>query len=514
MVGGGPDGVAWVQLLALVGAVAYGPLSCCAPGIEDLIGQMMGGQGGGMGGGGQQFQFNMGGGGGGRRHQPVEQVEFELDCDPAYEWIQGTTWNWNNWKNVKFEANGKFTAPDAPCEQERCSWRADAKRVYIECGDKKRGEAGLHVVKASKMAAEKGTTLKGKRKKDQDPCTATFVSKDEIAEEMQEFYLYKILGVDEDSTDKQIKKAYHKLSMKYHPDKNHGNAEAETMFKKVAKSYEILSNPELKMLYDMGGMEAVQEHAKEEAGGGGGGGGMLDMFFGGGGGGGKRRNSKKGPDANVQVEIDLADMYTGKEVEFNIQRRVVCRGCRKKSDGKCEGCVRCPNEVRMKQVQVQPGMFMQQQEEVRSKEKCKDNVPTPLKVEVERGVASGHKLTFPMMSEQKPGQIPGDVIVELRQKKHPRFRREGNTLHVDVFEITLKEALLGFSKTLKHLDQHEVPVTESGITKPGQTRRIKGEGMPHHNVPSERGDLVIKYKVIMPKTLTPAQRETLQTTLP
>ena len=140
----------------------------------------------------------------------------------------------------------------------------------------------------------------------------------------------------------------------------------------------------------MGGMESVREYAKEEAGGGGGGGGgLLDMFFGGGGGGGGQgRNSKKGPDAKVQVEVSLEDMYKGGEMTFNIQRRVVCRGCRKKSDGKCEGCGRCPNEVRMKQVQIQPGMFTQQQEEVRSKEKCKEE-DTPLTLTIEKGVASG-----------------------------------------------------------------------------------------------------------------------------
>lgn len=477
--------------------------SAVSPGLEDLLGQMMGGQGGG-GGGGQQFQFNnMGGGmGGGRRQQQVveEEPEFELDCDPVHEWLKGTSWHWNNWKTVKFEANGKFTAPDAPCEQNRCKWRADAKKVFIEWGDRKRGDAGLHVVKLSAQVPEKGTTMNGKRKHDQDKCSAEFISKDEVDPETEEFYLYKLLGVDEDATEKQIKKAYHKLSMKYHPDKNPGDEEADKMFKNIAKANEILANPELKMLYDMGGMESVKEYAKEQNGGGGGGG-MMDMFFGGGG---NRGSGKKGPDAQVQVEIELADMYTGKEVSFNIQRRVVCRGCRKKSDGKCEGCGACPHETRMKQVQVQPGMFMQQQEQVKSKEKCKEE-DTELNVDVERGVASGHKQTFPMMSEQKPGQIPGDVIVEIKQKAHPTFKRDGNDLKTD-FTITLKEALLGFSKTLTHLDGHQVTVTETGVTKPGQTKRVKGEGMPHHQVPSDAGDLIVKYNFIMPKELTDEQK--------
>merc|ERR1712167_505297 len=116
------------------------------------------------------------------------------------------------------------------------------------------------------------------------------------------------------------------------------------------------------------------------------------------------------------------------------------------------------------------------------------------------GVASGHEQTFTMMSEQKPGQIPGDVIVEMKQKKHSVFRREGNNLHVEI-EISLKEALLGFSKILDHLDDHEVTIAETGITSPGQSRRIKGEGMPVHNFPSDRGDLVVRYKLKMPGSL-------------
>merc|ERR1712216_92771 len=97
-----------------------------------------------------------------------------------------------------------------------------------------------------------------------------------------------------------------------------------------------------------------------------------------------------------------------------------------------------------------------------------------------------------------PGQIPGDVIVELKQKSHPDFRRDGNDLHANL-DITLKEALLGFSKTLVHLDGHPVTISEDGVTKPGQIRKVAGEGMPHHNFPSDKGQLFVKYSFIMPR---------------
>lgn len=466
-------------MLAVLAVVTLAEL-VSAPGIEDLLGQMMGGQGG----------FQQMGGGQRRQRQVVEEPEYELDVDDEFEWLAGTTWNWNNWQNVKFGANGQFEAPDRPCEEGRCTWSARKGVIKIRWGNRKHGDAGLHTLTADAMKPEAGTTLTGSRKHDNDPCSAKFVSKDQIDEEDVEFYLYTLLGLDEDATEKHIKKAYHKLSMKYHPDKNQGDTkeEAETMFKKVAKAYEILSNPEMKMIYDMGGMESVREYAKEEAGGGGGGGGMLDMFFGGGGGGG--RNSKKGPDAQVQVEVNLEDMYNGNDVTFSISRRVVCRGCRKKSDDperqkKCEGCGSCPNEIRMKQVQIQPGMFAQQQEEVKSKEKCKDE-DTELKLVIEKGTPSGHSQTFPMMSEQSPGKVPGDVVVEIKQKKHPQFRRDKNDLHLTL-EITLKDALLGFTTIVDHLDDHEVEVTETQVVSPGQVRKITGEGMPVHNFPSDRG---------------------------
>eukprot|EP01050_Picozoa_sp_SAG11_P022487 SAG11_NODE_4266_length_1979_cov_1.548936_1_plen_178_part_00 len=160
----------------------------------------------GMGGATFEMQGGMGGMG-----EPVEaEPEHELDCDPAYTWIAGTTWNWNDWANVKFEADGKFTAPDKPCQEGRCSWRADSKAVYIQWGDRKRGEAGLHKVTAVSMVAEAGNRVRGQRKHDGDRVSATFVSKDETAEEDEEFYLYTLLGLDEDATEKQIKKAYHK----------------------------------------------------------------------------------------------------------------------------------------------------------------------------------------------------------------------------------------------------------------------------------------------------------------
>eukprot|EP00631_Chrysoreinhardia_giraudii_P003677 CAMPEP_0197419360 /NCGR_PEP_ID=MMETSP1170-20131217/4875_1 /TAXON_ID=54406 /ORGANISM="Sarcinochrysis sp, Strain CCMP770" /LENGTH=207 /DNA_ID=CAMNT_0042946455 /DNA_START=9 /DNA_END=630 /DNA_ORIENTATION=+ len=118
---------------------------------------------------------------------------------------------------------------------------------------------------------------------------------------------------------------------------------------------------------------------------------------------------------------------------------------------------------------------------------------------------AGDEIRFPRKAEQLPGQIPGDVIVTLRQKPHPRFTRKGNDLHMDLV-ITLKEALLGFSKSFDHFDGHKVVVANPKISKPGEVKRIAGEGMPVKDVPSERGDLYVKLQFKMPADLTADQK--------
>merc|ERR1711871_789264 len=222
------------------------------------------------------------------------------------------------------------------------------------------------------------------------------------------------------------------------------------------------------------------------------------------------RKSKKGADARVELAVSLEDMYNGGNVDASISRRVVCRGCKNGGKGKnrerCSKCGRCPNEVRTVMRQMAPGFNVQQQEEVPSKHRCREE-KTELETVVERGMKHGSQIKFERMSEQRPGFIPGDVIMTLKQKPHKLFRHEGNDLHVDM-TISLKEALLGFSRTIKHLDGHEVEVgvPEGKITKPWQIIRLRGEGMPVHETPDEKGTLHVKMKIRFPRQLTAEQR--------
>jgi DnaJ homolog subfamily B member 11 len=325
-------------------------------------------------------------------------------------------------------------------------------------------------------------------------------------EEEEEKDWYEILGIDEDATDRQIKKAFRKLSVKYHPDKNKGNKEAQENFQEINNAYEVLGNPDKRVLYDAGGQKAVKEGER------GGGGSPLDAFFGGmfGGGGGGGRRGKKGRDVSVRVEVTLETLYNGGERTAEIERRVICRGCGKNPrKKKCRSCkTKCPNEIKMVQRQMAPGFMVQQQQEVPSKEMCK-NEKKRLTGQIEKGMPDGSKITFERESEQRPGYIPGDVIMILHTRKHRLFKRDGQNLH-HTMKITLKEALTGFSKTIQHLDGHVVTIKSKKVIKPFQVKQYPNEGMPVHNFPSQFGTLFVKFEIIFPKKLSQEDKNKLK----
>ena len=255
------------------------------------------------------------------------------------------------------------------------------------------------------------TRLKGKRVQDGEKCSATFLSKEERDEDLD---LYEVLGLDDEVDQKEIKKAYRKLSLRYHPDKCKKEVEVTKadgttttedcakLMNRVTLAYEVLGDEDKRILYDTGGLESVKEGVEEDEGGAAAAWTRSRCS----GAAAAARRWQRGPDARGAGRIPR-DMYLGNVVDAAITRRVVCRKCAGRSDGKCAGCGRCPNEVRMVQREMRPGMIVQQQEEVHSKEKCK-NEETILKAHVERGMGTGAELSFPRMSEQRPGQIPGN----------------------------------------------------------------------------------------------------------
>lgn len=316
--------------------------------------------------------------------------------------------------------------------------------------------------------------------------------------------LYAVLGIDDSADSREIKSAYRKLSLKHHPDK--GGDEA--IFKKITAAYEVLSDGDKRALYEAGGMEAVQKGT-----------GGRDPF-------GRPIGVQKGHDVSVTVDVPLEDMYKGGSVSAAINRRVVCRGCAldkqggtgrssswwsggsaaKEQPDRCAGCTAsCPPEKKIVQRRMGP-MIMNQEIMEPSKERCKDDAKT-LHADIERGAAELSEVVFPRASEQTPGKIPGDVKLRLRSAPHAVFSRNGtNDLSMEM-TLTLRQALLGFERTIRHLDGHSVLIRNEGVSTHGQVLTLPNEGMPVHGVPSEFGVLHVALKVAMPTALSDAEKD-------
>ncbi|KAK5135388.1 hypothetical protein LTR08_005330 [Meristemomyces frigidus] len=345
---------------------------------------------------------------------------------------------------------------------------------------------------------------------------------------------YDTLGVAPDATDDQLKKAYRKLALKFHPDKNpNAREEAEIKFKEVNKSYEILSDEQTRTVYDRFGKEGL-----EQGGGGGGGGGMaaedlFAQFFGGGGGGGggggpfggmfggggqmREQGPKKARTIHHVHKVSLEDIYRGKVFKLALQKSVICAKCdgRGGKEGAVKTCAGC-NGAGMKTMMRQMGPMIQrfqtvcpdcsgEGETVRDKDKCKvcNGKKTVIErkvlhVHVDKGVQTGTKVDFRGEGDQMPGVQPGDVQFEIEQKPHPRFQRKGDDLFYHA-EIDLLTALAGGAIYVEHLDERwlTVEIMPGEVIAPGEVKVIRGQGMPsyrHHDF----GNLYVQFDVKFP----------------
>ncbi|KAL7814396.1 hypothetical protein V8C26DRAFT_403680 [Trichoderma gracile] len=349
---------------------------------------------------------------------------------------------------------------------------------------------------------------------------------------------YKVLGVDKSASDKQLKQAYRQLSKKYHPDKNPGDETAHEKFVLVSEAYEVLSDSELRKVYDRYGHEGVKSH-RQGGGGGGGGGDPFDLFsrfFGGHGHFGRSSREPRGSNIEVRIEISLRDFYNGATTEFQWEKQHICEKCEGtgSADGKVETCNVCGGHgVRIVKQQLVPGMFQQMQMRCDHcggsgktiKNKCPvchgsrvERKPTTVSLTVERGIARDAKVVFENEADQSPDWVPGDLIVNLGEKApsyedNPDgvdgtfFRRKGHDLYWTEV-LSLREAWMGgWTRNLTHLDKHVVRLgRERGqVVQSGLVETIPGEGMPiwHEEGESvyhthEFGNLYVTYEVILP----------------
>ena len=307
---------------------------------------------------------------------------------------------------------------------------------------------------------------------------------------------YGVLGVEEDADEKVIKKAFRTLSKKFHPDKQQGGAglsraEAKKLFDDTREAYETLSDAGKRAIYDARGVKGLIEYRKTE--------GQRDMW------GNAVSSIPKSANIEQYAHVSLTTLYSGGETTYTWNRKRVCRICRTDPrNERCRKCQRCPDQLEMRR-EIMNGMIVQRQVRVASEDYCRTERKT-LTAVIEKGMPAGHKITFPYAADQEPGHAPGDVVFHLHMSpggadpSGSGFARVGDNLRLDV-DITLKEALVGFTKSITHLDGHTVKVTAKGVTKPGLVREVHGEGMPKHNYPSEFGKLVIKFNVQFPKSL-------------
>lgn len=341
---------------------------------------------------------------------------------------------------------------------------------------------------------------------------------------------YDLLGVKPNCTGDELKKAYRKLALKYHPDKNPNEGEK---FKLISQAYEVLSTPEKRKIYDEGGEQAVKE------GGVSGGGGhspvdIFDMFFGGGGGG-RGRRERKGKDVIHQLSVTLDEMYNGSVRKLSLQKNVICSGCegyggKKGSVERCGNCRGSGMQVRIQQ--LGPGMVQQIQsichecqgsgESISAKDRCKSCMGKKvvrerkvLEVHVDKGMVDGQKIVFGGEGDQEPGLEAGDIVIVLDEKEHAVFKRSSDNLIMRL-ELPLSEALCGFTKAIRTLDERELIITSlpGQVVKHGDVKCVLNEGMPHYRNPFEKGRLIIQFNVVFPTKLAPETIPQLESLLP
>uniref|UniRef100_A0A674CGU4 DnaJ heat shock protein family (Hsp40) member B5 n=1 Tax=Salmo trutta TaxID=8032 RepID=A0A674CGU4_SALTR len=320
---------------------------------------------------------------------------------------------------------------------------------------------------------------------------------------------YKMLGIPKGSNEEEIKKAYRRMALRFHPDKN-TDANAEDKFKEIAEAYEVLSDPKKRVIYDQLGEEGLKAGGSSGQSGvpGGsyhytfhgdphatfasffGGSNPFDMFFG------PHRNhhnrsngfhSKDDPFTSFthfgfpggqdppvvhELKVSLEEIFHGCTKRMKITRR------RLNADGRSS--------------------------------RTEDKI---LNIVIKRGWKEGTKITFPKEGDETPENIPADIAFVLKDKGHAHFRRDSSNI-IYTCNISLKEALCGCTVNIPTLDNRVIPLPCHDVIKPGTVKRLRGEGLPLPKSPTQRGDLIVGFTVHFPDRIPPQSREIIRQHLP
>ncbi|ABM00713.1 MULTISPECIES: molecular chaperone DnaJ [Shewanella] len=337
---------------------------------------------------------------------------------------------------------------------------------------------------------------------------------------------YEVLGVGRDASEREIKKAYKRLAMKYHPDRNPGDKEAEASFKEVKEAYEILTDTDKKAAYDQFGHAGVDPN---RGGGGFGGGGDFGDIFGdvfgdifGGGRRGGQRQAARGSDLRYNLELSLEEAVRGLTKELKVPTLVGCDSCDGSGAKKGSSATTCGTCHGMGQVQMRQGFFAVQQTcptcHGRGKiikdpcSKCHGNgrveKTKTLSVKIPAGVDTGDRIR--LAGEGEAGEFgapPGDLYVQVTVREHPIFVRDGNNLYCEV-PISFAKAALGGEIEVPTLDG-KVSLKIPAETQTGRMFRLRGKGVKSvrsHAV----GDLLCKVVMETPVNLSERQKELLR----
>ncbi len=352
---------------------------------------------------------------------------------------------------------------------------------------------------------------------------------------------YEVLGVDKNVTPDDLKKAYRKLALKYHPDRNPGDKEAEEKFKEAAEAYDVLSNPDKKARYDQFG------HAGLDGAGGFGGQGMsmddifssfgsiFGDFFGGSGfsfggfgdarGQGGGRAATRGSNLRIKVKLTLEEIDQGVEKKIKVNKYVPCKSCGGSGarNNSYETCSHCHGTGVV--TEMRRSLFGQMQTQSVCpycggqgriiKDKCHDchgegivKAEDIIAIKIPAGVSDGMQLSMRGQGNAAPnGGVPGDLIIQVEEIPHDVFERQENNLFYNAF-IPFADAAMGGTVEIPTLHGKVRVKIEQG-TPSGKVIRLKGKGLPDLNGYS-RGDLLVSINVWIPKSLTKEEKATLE----
>lgn len=349
---------------------------------------------------------------------------------------------------------------------------------------------------------------------------------------------YEVLGVQKTASEAEIKKAYRQMALKFHPDKNPGNKEAEDKFKEAASAYEVLSNAEKRKRYDQFGHQGVGS----AAGGGGydmnmddifshfgdvfGGAHPFESFFGGGGGRGRTRHVNRGSNLRIKVKLTLQEIANGVEKKIKVSKFVACKSCTGTGADKGSSFHTCPTCNGTGQVRRVTNTILGQMQTASTCPYCHGEGQTVtikckechgsgltkgeevITMKIPAGVGEGMQLTMSGKGNAaERGGIPGDLLIVIEEMEDEHLKRDGNHLLYDAY-ISFVDATLGTNIDIPTVDGKARIKIDPG-TQAGKMLRLKNKGLPDINGYG-RGDLLVNISVWTPQRLSSEEKSTLE----